>query len=473
MVGCYAGNRAVGTPNLDAFATRGIRFEKAYTTCPLCTPARSALFSGQQAVVNGAWANSMSPGTHVPLMGHIFSGLGYRTAYTGKWHLDGTGYFGDGEPGGGFGTECWFDGRNYADFLGKETFEAYRTSIKPEDLRKAGIVLEKTWAHQIANRAISFLENAGNDRPFLLVASFDELHSPYVAPPEYWENESVESIAIRPNFFSSPEGKPVLQQEMRASEITPEQCRKQLRKHYACNRFVDSEIGRILDAVRRRFDDDTLVIYTSDHGDMHYSHGLTGKGPMMYEEVLRVPLIVRLPGGAENEVRPETVSHIDLIPTLLELSGHPSPGILHGRSFAPLLRSGAPETARQAFCASTRFALNHDGWGGFYPIRCLVDGHFKLVINLFDKDEFYDLENDPFEMRNRIAEAGEIRDRMHDQILDEMERIRDPFRGRQWEQRPWRKSARSRPIQRRPRPTVFPFQPAAIEADGHWSVPVS
>ena len=100
MVGAY-GQPAVDTPHLDRLAETGLRFERAYTTCPLCTPARSGLFTGTHPPVNGAWCNNIAPSSSIPLLGTIFSQYGYRAAYTGKWHLDGSGYFGDGVPGGG------------------------------------------------------------------------------------------------------------------------------------------------------------------------------------------------------------------------------------------------------------------------------------------------------------------------------------------------------------------------------------
>ena len=100
MVGAY-GNPAVDTPNLDRLAAEGIRFERAYTACPLCTPARSSIFTGLYPQVNGSWLNNVAPGRNVAMMGQIFKHYGFRAAYTGKWHLDGSAYFGDGVPRGG------------------------------------------------------------------------------------------------------------------------------------------------------------------------------------------------------------------------------------------------------------------------------------------------------------------------------------------------------------------------------------
>lgn len=476
MVGCYSGNYAVGTPNIDRFAAEAVRFTRAYTACPLCTPARSAMFSGQQPQVNGAHSNSLAPGTNVPLMGTVFSHYGYRCAYSGKWHLDGTSYFGDGMAGGGFEQEWWFDGRNYADFLGPKMFSEYIRCNTPDMLRSAGFDLEHTWGHQVANRAINFMRQR-HDQPFLLVASFDEPHSPYVCPPEYWEQYDTANISRPENYMASLDDKPALQRSLRSREYPQDgdAYGKRFVKPYACNHYIDTEIGRVLDCVNELHGEDTMVIYTSDHGEMQLSHGLNGKGPMMYEEVLNIPMLVRHPGGLENHVCREPVSQVDILPTLLEACGQKVPGILHGRSFMPQLSGGEASADRGVLASYTRFAMNHDGWGGLYPIRCLIGDSHKLVLNLFDRDEFYALDSDPHEMTNLIDDSGmaSIRDAMHGQLLDEMDRIRDPFRGDAWAKRPWADGSEAqRKILRRSRPDVFPFQAACIEADGQWSMPV-
>ena len=144
MVGAY-GLADAGTPNLDALAADGIRCDTAYTTCPLCTPARGALFTGQYPASNGAWANNMAPGIDVPHLGEIMRHQGYRAAYTGKWHLDGGGYFGDGEPGGGFESDWWYDGYRYANDLGPDAFHAYKRAQSREELAKHGLDKKKTY----------------------------------------------------------------------------------------------------------------------------------------------------------------------------------------------------------------------------------------------------------------------------------------------------------------------------------------
>lgn len=179
LVGAY-GNPAVDTPNLDRLAATGIRFDRAYTTSPLCTPARGAIFSGLYPQVNGAYCNNVAPHGHVALAGTIFRELGYRAGYTGKWHLDGSAYFGNGEADGGFEPGWWYDGKRYAEDIGPALFASYRSCKTADDLRAAGFTEDMIWGHRVADRAINFLERVG-DEPFYLAVSFDEPHGPFVA----------------------------------------------------------------------------------------------------------------------------------------------------------------------------------------------------------------------------------------------------------------------------------------------------
>lgn len=472
MVGAY-GNPQVDTLNLDRLAKSGIRFERAYTTSPLCTPARSAIFSGTHPTVNGAWCNNVPIYETIPLMGTMFSYFGYRTAYTGKWHLDGSGYFGDGIPRGGFEKDWWYDGKCYAEEIGDTLFQKYLTSQTPDELRDAGFQENNIWGHRVADRAIDFLQTVGNT-PFVLAVSFDEPHAPYITPPDYWESFDVNHIPKRPNFGATVAEKTHLQQvHNQESPVDPgawDRFRKTLQKHYACNAYIDREIGRVVDMVDTLHKDNTVIIYTSDHGDMQGSHGLHSKGPMMYEEITNIPLIIRMPGGLQAKSTSALVSHLDIIPTMLDLIGIVPPCSLQGVSLKPLLDNSTPSVRTTTMISFTRYAINHDDWGGFYPIRCLTDGHYKLVINLLDQDEFYDLDNDPYEQINGIHDTQyeTIRNEFHDQLLEEMDRIRDPFRSPQWGRREWRTVRKLfyHGGQRRNHPQGFPFQSVGLEADG-------
>ena len=470
MVGAYGYPRA-DTPNLDHLAETGVRFDRAYTSCPLCTPARGAIFSGIYPQHNGAWANSMAPSAAVPMMGTIFSHYGYQVGYTGKWHLNGSAYFGDGQAAGGFPQTWWYDGKNYADDLGEESFQKYISCSSTENLREGGFNGGNIWGHRVADRAIDFLEKAGA-APFLLAVSFDEPHRPSVAPPEYWEKVSVDDIPRPPNFNAPLENKPRLQQihRQQRGELSWEETADDLIPIFGCNSYIDREIGRVIDAVEQLHRDNTVIIYTSDHGDMMGAHGLSTKGPIMYEEICRIPFVIRMPGVSGGQTFDAAVSHLDIIPTMLDMIGREQPGTLHGISQLPVVKNTEQAVRDYAHIVFHRFALNHDNWGGFYPIRCITDGRHKLVVNLFDTDELYDLGRDPLETENSIEdpEFRDIRGLLHEKLLEEMDRSRDPFRSFNWAERPWRSARKLYYFggARRNRPTVFPFQSECIEADG-------
>ena len=188
----------------------------------------------------------------------------------------------------------------------------------------------------------------------------------------------------------------------------------------------------------------------------------------MYDEITRVPFIVRAPGGPAGAVCEGVVSHLDVLPTMLDLAGIDTPPSLHGVSLAHTLADPTVPARTHAFVGFHRFAINHDDFGEFYPIRCVTDGRHKLSLNLFETDELYDLTEDPGECVNLIDDARytAVRDGLHDALLDEMDRVRDPFRSFRWGDRAWRTARHAfyHGGARRNKPAGFPFEPTGIEA---------
>jgi uncharacterized sulfatase len=455
-VGCY-GRPEVGTPSIDRLAEEGVRFDRGYTTCPLCTPARAGIFTGVMPTVSGAYANNIAPADNIHTMGERFTDARYTSAYAGKWHLAGLDYFDSGVCPPGWLDEYWFDGRRYLAELTDEEVALWRHGLRTlADLERHDVRAEFTWAHRVADRAIRFLEERP-DGPFLLVASFDEPHGPSVCPPEYVRPFTGFRYPVGPGARDDLVDKPAHQRDWAESaDCTNPEGFLTKPRYFGCNSFVDAEIGRVLDAVDRLAPENTWVIYTSDHGDMMTAHRLSGKGPAMYEEITHIPFIVRPPAPARaGSVVARPVSHLDLLPTMLDAAGLKIPPFLQGRSLvADIEGGGDPE--RPVFIEFMRFAINHDNWGGFQPIRCVVQGSLKLVVNLLYTDELYDLETDPAENVNLIDDAdyAERRDRLHDALIDRMNERRDPMRGPAWERRPWRKAPLRLAWQgeRRPRP---------------------
>ena len=374
MVGCYSG-KPLNTQNIDSLAAEGIRFNSAYTCSPVCTPARAGLFTGIYANQSGPWTNNVAPGKNISTMGRYFKDAGYHTCYIGKWHLDGHDYFGTGECPPEWDADYWFDGANYLSELTEKEISLWRNGLNSELGEKAQDDLaNKPEHHRLWAQAMP--SPVGDDGLY---------HHPL---------------------------------------------------YFACNDFVDDQIGRVINALTPEQRENTWVIYTSDHGEMMGAHKLISKGAAMYDDITRIPLIIRSPQGERRQVD-TPVSHIDLLPTMMALADIEKPEILPGENIL------AVKEPRGVMVEFNRYEIEHDSFGGFIPVRCWVTDDFKLVLNLFTSDELYDRRNDPNEMHNLIDDIrfADVRSKMHDALLDYMDKIRDPFRSYQWSLRPWRKDA--------------------------------
>ena len=436
MLSCYNSD-AFETPNLDRIAENGIRFENAFTCQPVCGPARSALFTGQYPHTNGMESNSMPLRSGVKTIGQRLTEKGIECGYIGKWHLDGGDYFGYGKCPEGYNDKYWYDMRNFLDELPDDA--ARMLSRKNMDLRKDDPKEEDTYAHRCADRAISFLEEF-KDKDFFLTVSLDEPHDPSICPKRFVKELKNSKFKMKrtPNVNASLKDKPEHQKIW--SKAVPKMpfCvfRKTQNSFFACNAFCDYELGRILDKIRE-LDLNPMIIYTSDHGDMLMSHGLKGKGCVMYNEITNIPLLIS-GGDFESGVSITPVSHIDIVPTILKHHGIEKSAALPGEA---LQNVNLSETKRDVFIEFTRYEVDHDGFMGFQPIRCVFDGRYKLVINLMTSDELYDLQTDPYEQINLIhsKKHNKIRDALHDKILNQMNDTRDMYRGYYWHCREWRK----------------------------------
>jgi uncharacterized sulfatase len=455
-LGAY-GSRGAITPHIDRLAQEGLLFENSYSSSPVCTPARGCIFTGVHAPVNGAWYNDATINRNVEIMGETFARAGSRVGYTGKWHLDGGLYFGYGKAQGGFPQRWWYDGKNYTDDLGPARTQQYRTWARAgwPDMRELAFEAEDCWGHRVTDRAIDFLRTAG-DEPFLLCVAYDEPHGPFMAPREYLDAIDPDAFELRPNILTEVPGDKPEQQRILAEghNNVEEDLRAYLRYYGACQAFQDAEMGRLLEVVDELHGDDTYVIFTSDHGEQMGSHGCWGKGPIMYEESVHTPLIVRGPGVPAGARTKALAGQVDLLPTFCDLAGVPVPAQVQGHSLAPVLRDPDASVNDVVFITYTLFGndgepsrddehdrsrLGQKAGRWFFPIRAVFDGRYKLAVNLLDTDELYDLQEDPYEMRNLIdeEETAAVRDRLHRRLLDELVATRDPMRCLEWARRPW------------------------------------
>lgn len=437
MLGCV--NPDMKTPHLDNLAAEGMRFHHAYSTSPVCTPARSAIFTGTYPHSNGAWGNNMGMGDNIKTIGQRLSDNGMTCGYVGKWHLDGYDYFGNGVCPPGWEEDYWYDMRCYLMELSDED----KVRSRLPNTNTESIEREFTYAHRVTNRAMEFLNDKKSD-DFFLVASYDEPHHPYLCPEPYasmykdyvWHKNAshYDDLKAKPGYqVQWAEGRQLLNKD--SLTITHPY-------FFGCNTFVDDEIGRLLDHVKK-VAPDALIIYTSDHGDFLQAHSLKGKGPCVYDDVARIPFIVKWPDRiASNSINTQPVSHINIVPTILEVAGIPIDDAIEGVSLMPTLVNKDEKVQEEVFMEYGRFEVNHDGFGALQPLRAVFDGRYKLSINLMSEDELYDMQADPFEVNNLIHSAAhqKIVHQLHGKILAWMNQTRDPFRGTYWEERDWNKS---------------------------------
>lgn len=448
-LGCY-GSRYGVTPNLDRLAREGVAFENAYTACPVCTPARGAIFTGRTPHMCGAYTNGMPLYETVPTMGEIFARHGYRTGYIGKWHLDGDGsYMGSGRAARGFPDAVWYDGCRYLDELTPAEQKLGYGSCDNATLRARDLPDSLCWATRSSDRAVDFItRHADGEEPFLLVVSYDEPHPPANCPARFLDVVREEDIVVPESLCDPLEGKPATHRKWQAADVKQYNVnagtmREGIHRYLACNAYVDAEIGRVLDAVDAHCREETVVVYTADHGDFMGQFGFTGKGAAMYEQITGVPLLVRAPERVRPGCRTRALaSTMDCIPTLLDLAGIPADIPLDGTSLVAALDDPAAAPRDAVFVEFNRYGTTQTVTGGFWPIRCIRRARWKLALNCFDTDELYDLETDPGELHNRIDDpnCAAVRDDLHDQLLRYLDRVNDPLRGDCWAKRPWRTS---------------------------------
>lgn len=412
------------TPNLDRLAREGTDFSRAYTTCSLCSPARASMFTGLYAFHHGMGTNcdlyhAMAHELSNPaqLLHRRLQTRGYRCGFTGKWHV--------GSERGP--RDYGFEGMNipgYGDLRKEPDFQAYLDEhklaygpVKNPIFGNAGQKtllagewdgpLESTPTYYLTNATIDLLDDFAetyerDGQPFFLTCQFWAPHPPYLPSPEYVSRHDRTAIPPWVNFEDDYSSKPQSIARFRRDfyRALPESWdgwREIVGLSYDFTTLVDEQIGRILAHLDRLgLAGETLVIFTSDHGDMIGSHGgLFDKG-FMYEEAHRIPLIVKAPHGERGAVCDALVYNMDIMPTIFDLTGDSLGSEVNGQSFAPLLED-ATTPGRDAIY------LEFHGIRCLHTQRALVtrDG-FKYIFNPVDEDEFYDLNDDPGELHNRL-----------------------------------------------------------------------
>ena len=435
MLNC---NRQTGlkTPNLDRIATEGMRFERAYNCQPVCSPARSAIWTGNFPHTSGVWGNSMQLGIKQHTIGQRLTDQGVHCGFMGKWHLAATDYFDSGICPEGWDPAYWYDMRTYLEELSPQDRVRSRDPKTADDPTWTA---DKCFAHRVSNHAVDFLRhNEGKD--FLLCVAYDEPHGPSLSPVEYSAMYKDYNFPSSPNLADPMTDKPVEQSLWAGKGLNVGMHPIHNPHLFGSHTFFDAQLARVLDQIHQSAPN-ALVLFTADHGILLSSHHLNDKGPAMYEEITHIPFLARWPGHIQpGSVCSQLISHIDIVGTVMDYFGYGVPDTLEGKSFLSLLEDPSKSIRNEVHIEFNRFEIGMDGMGGYQPIRCICDGRYKLAINLMVTDELYDLQTDPGELHNLIESADNttIRNGLHDRLMAWMDETRDPFRGYYWGQRPWR-----------------------------------
>lgn len=382
-LGCES-DEVVRTPNLDGLARDGLLCSRAYAANPVCTPNRSCLLTGRYSHQTGMVTNNLMLPPDEVCWPQVLADSGYRTHYIGKWHVDGTekpGYVPPGWRRRGFQS---FEGFNRGHIYHKPWGYADDGSpLVPPDVAAAPDYYEPTFQTDLAMRFMKQQRNSG--QPFACCLSLGPPHTPF-RPPIDFDRYTPGEIRLRPNV----------------PERHHRQARKDLAGYYGLCESLDHEVGRLLHFLNeQQLAQDTLVVFTSDHGELAGSHGKYRKGEPE-EESLRVPLIMRLPGRIPAGTKSEAlVNSIDLMPTLISLCGLKPPETCSGLDLADVV-TGLPSAAppKQIYTEGKVSSEGSKGRAGAW--RCLVTQRHKLVVRGGEQSvaALYDLQEDPFELNN-------------------------------------------------------------------------
>jgi len=433
------GNARIQTPNLDRLAASGANVQNYHTNCPVCVPSRCTLFTGRYPHSHRVRENHnfLEDGREIHLF-RVLKQAGYALGYVGKNHLLEPGEFAN------------FDFVDQQDEFKSEPeqkrlaahYESRRRELSEAghpELWRAGqfhdLPEECTRTHRTAQGALRFLADRPEDKPFCLCVSFSDPHVPHLAPRRLEPLYPLEDMELYPRREGELAERArrfhVKWRAQKADMASEADMRRYMAIYYAMVTYVDEMVGHILDRLREQgLEENTLVVFTSDHGDFCFEHGMYKKDLVLVESILHVPLLLSWSGHiAPQKLSDTLVEEVDVMPTILELMGIDSPFGVQGTSLAPCLRGEAtahkdavfaeicPPWLYSQFPDYESFETHH---GGRAATPMNVPGDFTKAIREEQwryiwygtgEEELYDLSRDPHELRNVAAEPSYANER--------------------------------------------------------------
>ena len=424
LTGAY-GHPVVRTPNLERLAARGVRFDSAYCAYPVCSPSRSSLLSGRFASTNSAWDNAAPIASDIPMLPHYLATAGYESALSGKMHFVGA------DQVHGFSKRLTTD-MFPSTLAWTPNRDAVGRFVHPGNPDGPPIAIDYVnsgpvqWTEQLQfdeethYRAVEYIRSKRTRKqgslqvaaappetdPWLLVASYHHPHEPFLAPQKYWDSYEGADIAdvrvkASPDLPRSvmDEWVDTLHGVSGVDLEDADEAYRTRRAYYALVTYIDDKVGELLDALDESgHADDTIIVFTSDHGDMLGERGMVQKRTF-YEWSARVPLIIAGgPVSARGTVSTRPVSLIDIVPTLCEIVGV-EPVRQDGSSIAAELRGATPTATPPVF-------VEYHSEGVYAPCWLRREGDLKYVYIHGHGEQLFDLGTDPDELVDLVADPA-------------------------------------------------------------------
>ncbi|KAF0318158.1 Choline-sulfatase [Colletotrichum siamense] len=398
----YNPESQIKTPNLDALAAQSVQFDSAYCPSPLCAPSRMSLISGLLPMKIGAYDNAAQISSEIPTYAHYLRLKGYQTALAGKMHFIGDQLHGyetrltsDIYPGD-FGWAVNWDEPD-------TRLEWYHNS---SSILQAGTCVRSNqldYDEEVMYKSSQFLydhvrEDPEKKRPFALTVSLTHPHDPYTIEEKFWDLYEDVDIALPKVRIPKEEQDPHSKRLMKVCDLwdydfTDDQIKRARRAYYGAVSYVDDCVGRLLSVLKKcGLEDDTIIVFSGDHGDMLGERGLWYK-MSYFESSVRVPLFVRHPKQFEPHRVTKNVSTLDILPTLCDLVGtKPLPGLpMDGVSLLPHLQGRE---------GHDKVYAEYTGEGTVSPLMMIREGPWKYIYCPADGTQLFNLEHDPLELVN-------------------------------------------------------------------------
>ena len=423
-ISAYGLNKICKTPRIDALAEEGMKFTNAFTSSAICAPARASVMTGLYPHNHGVIDNHTDIKEGIPLLGHCMEAAGYYCGFAGKWHVspkrtpedcgfEGKPFMGYGFPGSGVFKSLAFNlppenSPNYYEEYLKEQgyaipdvshgFQGNNPNLQIQEMyAKHEGPVESTIEYFVAHETNRLIEKAaGEDKPFFIWANFWGPHSPSIVPEPYFSMYDPDTIEEHPSYKEKFEKKPyghyLTEKMWGLGDYGWKGFAEIIARYYGHCTMIDDMVGLIVEKLKALgMYEDTVIIYSADHGDCLGAHKLIEKGAFTYDEIYRIPMVVKGLGSEDNT---SFVYLQELMPTCLDIAGVVPTKSVDGESLLPLM------TGEKA--SNGRTEIYGEYHSHFYQTRqrMVRDNLYQFTFNESEKGELYDFEKDPYQLNN-------------------------------------------------------------------------